>query len=136
MERRLIMEKSRGRRWHIFSWAVIAACALMLAAWHGSLATSRSARFYEPELKSIVPLLQEGGDICPLPTNAGATLALVSQTTGVGANAVASNGSKQVASSSVDRAPLRVIHDDYPTYSAIAVDTNSNEIYLQDENLF
>src|SRR5207244_11377855 len=28
------------------------------------------------------------------------------------------------------------IHDTYPTYSAIGVDTNSNEIFLQDENLF
>jgi DNA-binding beta-propeller fold protein YncE len=35
-----------------------------------------------------------------------------------------------------DRAPVRAIKDSYPTYSAIAVDTNSNEVYLQDENLF
>ena len=35
-----------------------------------------------------------------------------------------------------DRAPVRVIRDTYPTYSAVAVDTNSNEVYLQDENLF
>jgi DNA-binding beta-propeller fold protein YncE len=36
----------------------------------------------------------------------------------------------------MDRAPLRVIHDTYPGYSAVAVDNNSNEVYLQDENLF
>ena len=35
-----------------------------------------------------------------------------------------------------DRSPLRVIRDAYPTYSAIGVDTNSNEVFLQDENLF
>ena len=35
-----------------------------------------------------------------------------------------------------DREPVRAINDSYPTYSAIAVDTNSNEVYLQDENLF
>ena len=35
-----------------------------------------------------------------------------------------------------DRAPVRVIRDTYPTYAAVAVDTNSNEVYLQDENLF
>jgi DNA-binding beta-propeller fold protein YncE len=35
-----------------------------------------------------------------------------------------------------ERAPIRVIRDNYPTYSAIAVDLNSNEVYLQDENLF
>lgn len=36
----------------------------------------------------------------------------------------------------LDRPPVRVIRDTYPTYSAIAVDTNTNEVYLQDENLF
>ncbi len=35
-----------------------------------------------------------------------------------------------------DRAPARIIRDTYPTYSAVAVDTNSNEVYLLDENLF
>ncbi len=35
-----------------------------------------------------------------------------------------------------DRAPLRVIRDTYPTYSAVAVDTNADEVILQDENLF
>jgi DNA-binding beta-propeller fold protein YncE len=33
-------------------------------------------------------------------------------------------------------APIRVIRDTYPTYSAVAVDTRSNEVYLQDENLY
>jgi len=35
-----------------------------------------------------------------------------------------------------DRAPVRLIRDNYPTYSAITVDTNTNEVFLQDENLF
>ena len=35
-----------------------------------------------------------------------------------------------------EKPPLRVIRDTYPTYSALAVDFNSNEIFLQDENLF
>jgi hypothetical protein len=35
-----------------------------------------------------------------------------------------------------ERPPLRVIRDTYPTYSALAVDFNSNEVFLQDENLF
>lgn len=33
-------------------------------------------------------------------------------------------------------APVRVLRDTYPTYSAVAVDTTSNEVYLQDENLY
>jgi 6-phosphogluconolactonase (cycloisomerase 2 family) len=37
---------------------------------------------------------------------------------------------------SADREPLRVIRDTYPTYSAVAVDFNNNEVFLQDENLF
>jgi len=36
----------------------------------------------------------------------------------------------------LDRAPVRVLRDTYPTYSAVAVDLHSNEVYLQDENLF
>lgn len=36
----------------------------------------------------------------------------------------------------LDRAPARTIRDTYPTYSAVAVDTNTNEVFLQDENLF
>jgi hypothetical protein len=35
-----------------------------------------------------------------------------------------------------DRPPLRVLKDTYPTYSAVAVDHDSNLILLQDENLF
>ena len=35
-----------------------------------------------------------------------------------------------------DRPPVRVIRDTFPTYSAVAVDTNSDEVYLLDENLF
>lgn len=39
-------------------------------------------------------------------------------------------------SEDINRAPVRVIRDTYPTYSAVAVDTNSDEVYLLDENLF
>ena len=35
-----------------------------------------------------------------------------------------------------DRPPLRVIKDPYPTYSAVAIDFNHDEIVLLDENLF
>lgn len=41
-----------------------------------------------------------------------------------------------VRTQDADRTPVRVIRDTYPTYSAIAVDVNSNEVFLQDENLF
>ncbi|MSO20132.1 MAG: hypothetical protein EXQ56_06645 [Acidobacteria bacterium] len=35
-----------------------------------------------------------------------------------------------------DREPVRKIRDTYPTYSAIAVNLKTNEVFLQDENLF
>jgi len=40
------------------------------------------------------------------------------------------------ASVDAERAPVRVIRDTYATYSAIAVDAKTNEVFLQDENLF
>ncbi len=36
----------------------------------------------------------------------------------------------------LDRPPVRVIKDPFPTFSAVAVDMVNNEIVLQDENLF
>ena len=39
-------------------------------------------------------------------------------------------------SEDVDRAPIRVIEDDYATFAAVAVDPVRNEIVVQDENLF
>ena len=36
----------------------------------------------------------------------------------------------------IDREPIRTIQDTYPTYSAVAVDIERNEMVLQDENLF
>ena len=39
-------------------------------------------------------------------------------------------------SATLNRNPIRTIHDPYATYSAVAVDPVRNEIVLQDENLF
>ena len=39
-------------------------------------------------------------------------------------------------SSTATRAPLRVIHDPYPSYSSVAVDLKNNEVVMTDENLF
>ena len=36
----------------------------------------------------------------------------------------------------IDKAPIRVIEDDSPTFAAVAVDSQHDEIILQDENLF
>ena len=44
---------------------------------------------------------------------------------------------EQVRTSVVlDQPPIRTLRDTYPTYSAVALDPNTDEVYLQDENLF
>ncbi|HXG25168.1 MAG TPA: hypothetical protein VNJ09_11475 [Chthonomonadales bacterium] len=48
----------------------------------------------------------------------------------------ASDSRANTRSEQLNRQPLRVIKDPYPTYSAVAVDPLRNEIVLQDENLF
>lgn len=46
---------------------------------------------------------------------------------------VSANGRATI---NADRYPARIIRDTSPTYSAVAVDLNSNEVFLQDENIF
>src|SRR5262245_20715381 len=50
--------------------------------------------------------------------------------------AVAAAAAVVLYASDFDRAPVRVIRDPYPTFSAVAVDMDGNEIVLQDENNF
>jgi len=52
------------------------------------------------------------------------------------AQEVPSSGASPRGTDVIDRPPVRVIRDTYPTYSAVAVDLQTNEVYLQDENLF
>src|SRR5437870_1741688 len=79
------------------------------------------------QLVAAVPLPSANGEMCPwMPASAETTLmAAVEAQAAANANAGATAGS-------LDRPPLRIIRDTYPTYSAIALDTNSNELYLQD----
>jgi DNA-binding beta-propeller fold protein YncE len=84
-----------------------------------------------PQLVSISPLPEMDGELCPMvPASATTSLEAMLQQ-GAGNSATQSYTPMED-----DRAPLRVIRDNYPTYSAIAVDVISNEVYLQDENLF
>jgi len=84
-----------------------------------------------PRLISIQPLPPVEGEMCRwIPASATSSMAgLIQRESG-------RNGGDAPASEALDRAPLRTIRDTYPTYSAIALDTNSNELYLQDENLY
>ncbi len=84
-----------------------------------------------PQLVSVKPLPAMDGEMCQwVPASASMSAAFRQKQRGVPA------GPETEIAVDADRAPVRVIRDTYPTYSAIAVDTNTGEVYLQDENLF
>ena len=89
-----------------------------------------------PQLVSIERLPEVDGAMCQwMPASASASLivSLQQEAMAVRPGAAPEQGGADIPG---DRAPLRIIRDTNPTYSAIAVDTNSNEVFLQDENLF
>ena len=85
-----------------------------------------------PQLISVEPMPavgQDGGEMCqilPASANLSEKIASAKEPADIAGR----------PSIDGDRPPLRTIRDTYPTYSAVAVDTNSNEVYLEDENLF
>lgn len=81
-----------------------------------------------PRLMSITPLAAEG-DTCEWPLH-GFTAAAAAAQHLLPASAVETEHGR------IAWAPVRVLRDTYPTYSAVAVDVTSNEVYLQDENLY
>ena len=87
----------------------------------------------EAQLVSIEPFpMMQDGEMCEwMPASASGALFTSFAQQG-GALAASNEGS----SAGENLAPVRVIRDTYPTYSAIAVDLNTNEVLLQDENLF
>jgi 6-phosphogluconolactonase (cycloisomerase 2 family) len=87
-----------------------------------------------PQLVSSEPLPQMEGETCPWAPASAQTLPVnyLQQRDLAAAAADEKNPSSEV----VNLSPVRVIHDNYATYSAVAVDTRNNEILLQDENLF
>ena len=79
------------------------------------------------------------GQMCEwLPASSHATLvaALLQQEAGSAAGRAMHGNDSARREVEMDRPPLRVIRDTYPTYSAVAIDPARNEIVLQDENLF
>jgi DNA-binding beta-propeller fold protein YncE len=92
----------------------------------GSAAALRKPSGY-PQLVSAEPIPGMDGEMCEwVPAS------FVAGFPQEGGGAAASRRARVDA----DREPIRTIRDNYPTYSAVAVDVNSNEVYLQDENLF
>ncbi len=77
-----------------------------------------------PQLVSVEPLPTMDGQMCQwVPASASMSAALRQE-------------QSDDPSGGWDRAPIRTIHDSYPTFSAVTVDVLRDEIILQDENLF
>ena len=81
------------------------------------------------QLVSAEPLPAIEAPMCEwLPASAGYSLTAALR------QAPAASGT--TPSTHLDREPVRIIRDTYPTYSAIAQDQRTGDIFLQDENLF
>jgi len=112
--------------------AAVAACVIF-AGPASKQPTARSEAVHlrptgYPQLIATQPLPETNGEMCPVET------AFLQEPNAPQRTASAS--ANRAPTRDADRSPIRVIRDTYPTYSAIGVDTNSNEIFLQDENLF
>ena len=117
---------------------VLSAGGLNRPEWNAASQAALRGPVGLPQLVSV-EALPEQGQVCEwVPTRANGTILVSLQQEGSagGAGALSSEDAGTRESVDADREPLRVIRDTYPTYSAIAVDTNSDEVYLQDENLF
>ena len=114
----------------VAAWGVFIGQGTKLELIAGSEAAHLKPTGY-PQLIATQPLPETNGAMCPVEIASLQEPSAPLRATSANANGARANGSRDG-----DRSPLRVIHDTYPTYSAIAVDTNSNEVFLQDENLF
>ena len=128
--------RSNGRNFLIAALFAVAAGLLLakqvqqsdLAA--GSAAAQRKPTG-QPQLVSIEQMPGMDGAMCEwVPASASeALLSAFPQESGGAASDTTRDGF-------TNRAPVRLIRDNYPTYSAITVDVSTNEVFLQDENLF
>ncbi len=120
----------------IAALVAILAFAAFLVIRGGSVQNSELAKNSEvahrsgsTQLVGVTPMPTTGGEMCEwMPASASASMsAAMMQSAPAGGGA---------ASVHLDRAPIRELKDTYPTYSAIAQDARSGDIFMQDENLF
>ena len=90
----------------------------------------------EPQLVSVAPFSMMDGQMCQWePASANNRLrVLLLQQERTESSATGSQTARVPIDA--DRTPVRVIRDNYPTYSAVAVNLTTGEVFLQDENLF
>ena len=92
-----------------------------------------------PQLVSVEPLSAMGGEMCQwVPASASSRLQLMAalQQVRMEAPSAAADMDTPRTSTFVDPEPVRTIRNKYPIYSAVALDSATQEVYLQDENLF
>ena len=110
----------------IAAWVLVAGRGLAPES-DGSAQTALRKPTGSPQLVSITPLPAMDGEMCLWePASASFSFATAFQ------EALRSDR----AAVDADRAPVRVIRDTYPTFSAVTVDVLRDELILQDENLF
>ena len=96
----------------------------------------------EAQLISVEPLpppeVTGEGDMCQwAPASSPERLvAILQQERAAVRESAADETSADRPALSLERPPLRVIKDPYPTFSSVAMDPLTHDIYLQDENLF
>ncbi|MBI4442575.1 MAG: beta-propeller fold lactonase family protein [Acidobacteria bacterium] len=86
------------------------------------------------QLVSMEPLpMTEGAECQWVPASASSTLMAALQH---GSAAEITGTGDPLSADPNKRTPLRVIHDDYPSFSSVAIDTMHDEVVVTDENLF
>ena len=136
---------SRGLHWRGKGKAALlcliaAAAAVVLLAGQGSrrqweVASQAASRkpTGSPQLVAVERLPMMDGEMCQwMPASASTSLSAALQEAPVHR----SRDWDTLPPGNADRAPTRIIRDTYPTYSAVAVNLQTDEVFLQDENLF
>src|SRR2546427_4662293 len=90
----------------------------------------------EPQLGSVTPMPGEMCEMVPASTSMLLQAALQQDRALSSLAARPAGAPAERNFVSINRAPLRIIRDPRPTFSAVAVDNIRDEIVLQDENTF
>jgi len=125
---------------------LVLACVSFLVVSSGNYRTWRAetrirteTRIDDPSRMTVSPML---GEMCPVPLGTvgepipvnPVTVALAMQQAAPARRTAGPTAAQKAEVAS--RKPIRRIHDEYPQYSAVAVDVERNEVVMADENLF
>ena len=95
----------------------------------------KTQTFGDERLVSWQPLPEWSGEMYPFLAEEPVSLAALQPSPGPGGTATIRQG-EPARGQRIDRAPLRIIRDPYPSFSAVAVDMERGEVVAADENLF